>query len=79
MLAAIPQVVPALKAGASSDYLDVQAPCLRVLKSMIKIDAVFAVFKADTKFVSFLRSIQASKSSSASVVYASEILQTLSK
>ena len=79
VLAAIPQVVPALKAGASSDYLDVQAPCLRVLKSMIKIDAVFAVFKADTKFVSFLRSIQASKSSSASVVYASEILQTLSK
>ena len=79
VLASIPQVIPALKAGASSDYLDVQAPCLRVIKSMIKIDSVFSVLKPDTKFVSFLRSIQASKNSSASTVYACEILQTLSK
>ena len=79
VLAAIPQIIPALKAGSSSDNLDVQAPCLRVIKSMIKIDTVTSVLKSDTKFVAFLRSVQASKSSSPGAVYASEILQTLSK
>jgi hypothetical protein len=46
---------------------------------MIKIDTVTSVLKSDTKFVAFLRSVQASKSSSPGAVYASEILQTLSK
>ncbi len=77
VLAAVPQVIPALKAGSSSDNLDVQAPCLRVLKSMIKIESVCSMLKTDIKFISFLRSIQANKKSSASAVYASEILQTL--
>ncbi len=77
VLAAIPQVIPALKAGASSDNLDIQAPCLRVLKSMIKIESVFSVLKMDVKFVSFLRSLQTSKKATASAVYASEILQNL--
>ncbi len=79
VLAAVSQVIPALKAGSSSDKIDVQAPCLRVLKSMIKIESVFSVIKSDLKFVALLRSIEASKISSASVVYAREILQTLSK
>jgi hypothetical protein len=79
VLAAVPQVIPALKAGSASDNVDVQAPCLRVLKSMIKIESVFSVIKPDMKFVALLRSIHASKISSASVIYASEILQTLSK
>jgi hypothetical protein len=78
-LAVIPQVIPALKAGASSDSLDVCAPCLRALKSMVKIDTVSSVLRTDTKFLSHLRSVQARSGSSASAVYASEILQTLSK
>jgi hypothetical protein len=77
VLAAIPQVIPALKAGACSDNIDIQAPCLRVLKSMIKIESVFSMLKMDVKFVSFLRSLQTSKKATASAVYASEILQNL--
>lgn len=79
VLAAVPQVIPALKAGSSSENIDVQAPCLRALKSLIKIESVFSVLKSDAKFVSMLRSIQekGSKKSTASAVYASEILQTL--
>jgi hypothetical protein len=78
-LAAVPQVIHALKAAASSDNPDVQAPCLRALKSMIKVESVFSALKMDTKFVSLLRSVQACKTPSASAVYASEILQTLCK